>query len=100
MKFTLGENPPKSKASIMFCDPIPVPTNGSKYLTIAGGGAWRTLRISTPLLSVTSTPSDAETASLILYVCLPSTTSIDALYQRTSPPESASIPYAFDNLVM
>jgi hypothetical protein len=39
MKLTDGENPPKSKESIRFCDPIPVPTNGSKYLTIAGGGA-------------------------------------------------------------
>ena len=100
MKLTLGENPPKSNASNNCWDPDPVPTNGSKYLTIAGGTLCNTRFISIPLALVTSIPSDADTASRILYVCCPSTISIDALYHFTFPPESASVPYVFDNLVI
>ena len=50
MKLTDGENPPKSNESNNCCDPIPVPTNGSKYLTIAGGTLCNTLFTSIELV--------------------------------------------------
>ena len=46
MNDTDGENPPKSNESNNCWEPKPVPTNGSKYLTMAGGAVCNTLRIS------------------------------------------------------
>ena len=100
MKLTDGENPPKSNESNNCCDPIPVPVNGSKYLTIAGGTLCNTLFTSIELVFDNVIPNDLDTAFRILYDCTPSTISIDAENHFKFPPESASVPYAFDNFVI
>ena len=100
MKLTDGEKPPKSNASNNPCEPNPVPTNGSKYLTMAGGTVCSTRLISIELEFESVMPNERSTASRMLYVCLPFCKSIDAVCHRTFPPESASVPYAFERRVM
>jgi hypothetical protein len=51
MKLTAGENPPNPNESSNCCEPNPDPTNGSKYLTIAGGVSCNTRFISIELVT-------------------------------------------------